>query len=313
MIRNIQKAIDYAIFAATPATGDYTSKHQTKLSTYLQLCQDQINGMATPPAKIDPDSDVKLKELKRKVEAKITALEREKKQVSESEQQELGRRIKELKDAQKELDKIIASTTKYAFKIDKYPEFRFDKKSNTGTIKYDGSIGSLLNELKHAFQFETGKIDFIETQDANGQQQLGAGLLYDIHDEIETYKRQYAYDGMVKFQIELSSEDLMNALKSGKLNLKDIGSTGSVTIKKMNQITVDVIVKVSDGVAKKSLYSTISRKSLDKNSRIKDVIKGNKNRKNTLEHFGLKNFDKKKPYIDFVKVYISKKTYIHVK
>ena len=307
MIKNIRKSIDFALFTATPSSWDTSSSQQSKLGTYLQLCQDQINGMAIAPNKVDPNSQAKLKELKNKIKAKIAQLEKQKTSASNSEQKELNKRLKELKDSLRELEIIIASTVKYQFKVDKEPQFSFDGETNTGTIKYDGSIGSLLNELKHAYQFETNQIDFIKISDPNGVLTVVGGLTYDIHDEIATYKRQYAYDGVLKFNVEINNSDFSTN------KVINLASLGKIEIKKMNRITASVIIKVSDGIAKQALYKHLPTKSLNTNSPIKDVVRGNKNRKGLISGLGIDSFDQKKPYIEFVKVYISSKPFIYVK
>src|SRR5690606_39673823 len=46
----------------------------------------------------------------------------------------------------------------------------------------------LVHELAHAYQFETGRLDFTR---ATG----GPGFLYDIGDEVTAFRRQAAYNG----------------------------------------------------------------------------------------------------------------------
>ena len=306
MITNIKNAIDFAILATTPNSWDHTRTQINNLGTYLRLCQDKIDGMTTP-RRVNPNSSKKLKELKRKITAKINQLENQKTKTSRSERKELDRRIKELKDGLKELETIIASSVQYTFQTGPEPQFEYDNVSNKGTIKYDGSIGSLMNELKHAFQFETGKIDFVKMKGPKGPLDIYGGLIYDIQDELETYKRQYAYDGILKFSVELNNSDFTE----GKFI--DLKSLGKIEIKKMNQITASVVMKISDGIAKKALYKNLSTKSLDTNSPIKDVIRGNKNRKSLINSVGIKSYDKNTPYIEFIKVYSKSKPLIYVK
>ena len=310
MIKNIKNAIDFALYTATPSSWEDSGNHISKLGTYLQLCQDQINSMTTTPTKIDPKSDTKLKELKRKVKDKIKALESKKTAASKSELKELDKRITELKDAQREIEILIKSVTKYKFQIDSKPQFDYDKRTDTGTIKYSGTMGSLLNELKHAFQFEVGEIDFIETTDANGKKSVSAGLLYDLQDEIATYKRQYAYDGYLQFKVELTEQQMLDALTTKKISITDLGT---VEIKKMKRIKARVIIKVSDSPATHALYKTLSRKPLDRNSTMRDIRSGNRRRKETLNNLGVTRKDKKTPYIEYIKVYSSTQNAIHVK
>lgn len=308
MIRDIKKSIDFAIFNASPKSWDNPNTHTNKLGTYLQFVQDSIDGTATSPDKVDPNSQTKLKELKLKIKDKIADLERQKTNASKSEIKEFDIRIKELKDAQREIETIISSTTNYVFQTDPKPQFAYDKKSDTGTIKYDGSIGSLINEMKHAFQFETGQIDFY--QDKNSVLPT-AGLTYDIYDEIETYKRQYAYDGILKFTLALTKEEIIASSQLSKT--KGYLGIGRVDLKKMKDIKVNVIIKVADSYALDPLYDKLATKHIDYNSPAKDVIKANKKRPAFLNTLGIKSFDKNKPYIEFVKAYISVKPYLHVK
>jgi len=169
----------------------------------------------------------------------------------------------------------------------------------------------LLNELKHAFQLETGKIDFIKVNNGIDPPENIPGLLYDINDEVETYKRQYAYDGILKLRIVMTEEELLNQLKSGKI--KSSLGLGSLEIKKIKKITANVIVKVEDYIGGGSLYSSISSKNLDIHSSIGVIRRGNKNRNGLISRLGIDKEDKKKSHIDFVKVYIETNPFIYVK
>lgn len=198
------------------------------------------------------------------------------------------------------------------FNIDTEPKFEYEDVTDTGIVNYDGTLGSLLNELKHAFQFETGKIDFIKIKDnVNNVSTMIPGLTYDIGDEVETYKRQYAFDGILKLRITMTEEEMAQQLKSGKV--KDALKLGTLEIKKMSKITANVIVKVEDNMVSGSLYKEISGRSLDIYSHIGDIKKGNRSRKDIFNSLGLNNENKDKPYIDFIKVFIETKPFIYVK
>ncbi len=54
-------------------------------------------------------------------------------------------------------------------------------------IEYDGKIGNLAHELKHAYQFEVGELSF-------SKEENGFGELYDITDEKAALSRGGAYD-----------------------------------------------------------------------------------------------------------------------
>lgn len=178
----------------------------------------------------------------------------------------------------------------YSFKIATYPEFEYIGAKNEGTIFYDGTLRVLLNELKHVFQFESGKLEFIEVGGSSKP-----GLTYDIFDELATYKRQYAFDGILKLKISLSENDILNSIK--KINTGN-QNFGTVEIKRMKDIKVDIIAKVSDSFALNSLYENISQKELDVNSSAKDVFNANKeNRWDRILNISLGSADKKKPII----------------
>ncbi len=310
MIKNIRKSIDFALFTATPSSWDTSSSQQSKLGTYLQLCQDQINGMAIAPNKVDPNSQAKLKELKSKIKAKIAQLEKQKTSVSKSDKKELDLRIKELKEAEKEIEVIINSSTNYVFQTAAKPQFTYDKNKDTGVIKYDGSIGSLINEIKHAFQFESGQIDFFHDKNNLTGDPI-PGLTYDVYDEIETYKRQYAYDGILKFTVALSKAEIIAAHATQKAR-NSLG-IGRVDIKRMKDVKVDVIIKVADSYALDPLYDKLARKPLGISSSVKEVVNANKKRSFSVNSLGISSFDQKKSYIEFVKVYVSQSPYLYVK
>lgn len=318
IITQFKREIDFTISAATPpfwlADGNSNTWSPLKLSSEIVNCQTNINAIGEcvkGSYNDDRNASEKIRELKTKVKGKITQLEKELEKVKGSEKKDLILRITNLKEALLELDVIEKAATEYEFKINKAePQLTYNSNNDTATVHYDGTIGNLLNELKHAFQFETGKIDYIETKDGEGSSVYSGGLLYDIYDEVETYKRQYAYDGYLKLNVELSSEEVLNAFKTGKI--KD-SNLGLVEIKKMKKIHARIIVKVAGSYADEGFYKYISKKSLDINSSIKDIRKGNKQRSKLITSLGLDKENRKKPYIEFVKVYTNEKYFIHVK
>lgn len=270
----------------------------------INNCQSYINSICQESDNNDKDDKHLIHVAKRKIEEKITELEK-----SNTDCKELNARIAELKSALQELNTLIASQTQYQIEIDKNaPQFSFD--GTTATVKYNGDISSLLHELKHAFQFETGKIDFILINNGVDGPQFTPGLTYDLTDEVDAYKRQFAYDGILKFRVELTDEELLKEIRI-KGGFKDIGVR---EIKMMNKIKTNVIVKISDGFAVSALYKFIPNKPIDKKSKIKDVLKHNKrHRKDIIKGLGLDSISPASTYIDFVKIYIINNPYIYVK
>ncbi len=258
------------------------------------------------PTRIHPNSQGTFDLLKRKVKDKIKQLEEKLVNASGADQKDLEARLKELKDAQKEFKKIEESSTMYSLSIDKYPRFEYFGENNEGTVYYDGTLRFLINELKHVFQFETGKLEFLEI----GNVPL-PGLTYDIYDELATYKRQYAFDGMLKLNISLSEDDISTGLKKVGTGNKNLGT---VELKKMKDIKVAVIIKISDSFVKEGLYQRISQKELNIYSSAKDVFNANKqNRFERIKNISLGSAEKKKPYLEYIKVYIKQKPIIYAK
>ncbi|PID67535.1 MAG: hypothetical protein CR968_06205 [Flavobacteriia bacterium] len=316
IFQKVKSAIDYAIFCTESVSCQkWQGNTPLNLGNELYLCQQKIDGLGGSSSndKINPRNQAKLDELKSKVKSKILALEKDLSTARGGLKKDLIARIAELKDALKEIELLEKSSTNYDLNIieQNNPRLTYDDVTDTVTVNYIGTTGNLLNELKHAFQYETGKIEFIKIKNSSGKASVGPGLTYDLGDELETYKRQYAYDGILKLRLVLTEEEMMQELKSGKLK-KELG-LGYLEIKKMKKITANVIIKVGDGVASYPLYENISKKSLDINSPIGDIIKNNPARKSLSEGLGLNTWDKEKPYIDFIKVYIKEKPFIYVK
>ncbi|WP_299216776.1 hypothetical protein [uncultured Aquimarina sp.] len=261
------------------------------------------------PTRIHPNSQKTFSLLKKKVAEKIKELEAKLPNANGADKKDLQARIKELKDAQKEFKVIEQSSTTYSFNIRPQPEFVFKGKDKS-TIFYDGSLGTLINELKHAFQFENGQMEFIKVNNY-GNIKYDTGLTYDVFDELATYKRQYAFDGVLKMYISLSEQEIFagaHRVLTGDKNF------GTVEIKRMKDIKVAVIAKVSDGYALDGLYQRISQNELDIHSSAKEVFNANKkNRFEDVLNISLGSADKKKPYLDYIKVFIQKKPVIYAK
>lgn len=306
-IKNIVSDITNVLFNFN---NSFPSVLSSSLESMLFICQDTLNRNNQPS---NDDGKSKIREIKNKVESKIQELESKITTAKGSEKRDLEARVRNLKECIKELEELLNSNTKFNILVNtNTPRYSYD--GNIATIEYDGTEGSLLHELKHAFQFETGKIDFIQVVN-NGSQQMIPGLLYDVGDELESYMRQYAYDGILKFRVILkvpenttitNTMDIQNLLREIKTNIREI--------KKMKKITANVIVKIADNIGDKGIYSSISKIPLYKNSSIKEVRKGNeKYRNDFIKGLGLDKEEAQKAYIEFVKVFIQTQPYIYVK
>lgn len=326
IINQLKQEINSVIFRCTPPDWvDTENPHQwdsMKFKMEMELCQTRIKNLGIPIRNQNlNDGKKKIKELKKKVEEKIDDLKEELKNLEGNAKTEMNFRINELKSAVEELDKLIGSSSNFDIKTSSMPQLNYNPDTNTTVIEYDGNESSLLNELKHAFQFETGKIDFIKT--SNG---VVPGYLYDLNDELSTYKRQYAYDGFLKFRIAWTEEEVNTFSQSnitdylqGKFNIggETDNPLGILNINSSKYITADIIVKIKDGTDDKSvLYSTLSKESLDVNSTLKDIRSNNRKRKDlkNIPWLNIKKFkNKKAPYIEFIKVIINENPLIYVK
>jgi hypothetical protein len=129
----------------------------------------------------------------------------------------LERKLKEIKTAITELDKLGKSTTQFRLE-------RLTGNEQSGYTEYNpatgrvviampnefiinnGYKGSMLgiesHEFKHAYQFIRGRISFNRTTGS-------AGILYDLMDEVEAYERQYIIDSGIRYgQIDFYGNDV---------------------------------------------------------------------------------------------------------
>ncbi len=291
---------------------------QLPLEQLLKECQNELDDLGRQFSHSSTDDGKnKIREIKKAVEDKIKEL-REKKKSYEN-FYDLVARIKELEDCIIELNTILNSDIDIHFDEVIYPKFEYNGK--VARVEYDGSIGSLLHELKHAFQFLNGKIDFIVQRGV-----VIPGITYDVTDEIEAYVRQYAYDGILRYREEIDIENSKTSFgEEAKNNFKKILDALDKNnkhldikeIKSMNRINIDVIVKIADSPFKNGLYKQIPRTPLDKNSTMKELKTLNINREDyeKLDRLIFKNkkAEDTKAYAKFVKIFVRKKTYIYVK
>lgn len=309
IIREIRDKIKYKLFQieCDRRRGEFLS-----LSSYLESCQFSINQLGRKGIKSsEQNGKDKIREVKEEVQKLISELTKERDElISQGKNvRNINSRISELNKAISELNVLEASTTNYIFKQNtNAPQINY-KGENTIEIEYGANLGSILHELHHAFQYETGKIDFIKKEDGTYE----PGFLYDKTDEQSAYIRQVAADGFLKFTIKIQEEELKNYL--GKFQIEGENYFGVKEINLMNQVTLDVIIKIAEP-KKGNLYSAIPSRELNTNSRMSSVIRNNRReRKETLDifNFNSKELDFKKPYIEFVKIFINKTPGIYVK
>ena len=283
---------------------------QLPLEQLLKECQNELDdlGRQFSNSSTDDGKD-KIREIKGKVQDKIKELKQQIENRSGN-KKDLNTRKEELEKALNELDVLLNSKMNFKFNNNSFPQFKSD--GNTAYIDYDGTEASLLHELKHAFQFETGNIDFIKVIENDFSSKIIPGLTYDLNDEIEAYKRQYAYTGFLEYRIAVNVP-----LENPITDIETIKRIQSMLmpkkITKMKKIKVTVLVKFADNNFSKPLYESLSRKSLNINSSIQDIKHYNK--KNFLvQALGLENEkDSKKSYIKFVKIFIETNPCIYVK
>lgn len=109
---------------------------------------------------------------------------------------ELGAMRKEMTDALDEIEVLgnPDNEQEYTFVASEKLGGRtnYDPKSGVVRIEYNVNdfTGTAIHELKHAYQFELGKIDF---RGLNNEKLWGPGITYDLTDEEEAYRRQYAF------------------------------------------------------------------------------------------------------------------------
>ena len=201
-------------------------------------------------------------------------------------------------------------------------KFKFVRDIKQPRFEYDGqnanvffsSEANMLHELRHAFQFETGKIDFVCIDGESSP-----GLIYDYTDEEEAFKVEYAYKGVLKFRIKLSeaefTQELQEKFKINRDLSKAKDEVGVREIKKMKDIEYNILVKISDGsLDKVGLYEKLSISSLDKNSLIKDIIYNNyTNRTQMVNKFNFNQENNEQTYIEYVKIYKKEESVIYIK
>ena len=247
---------------------------QLPLGQLLKECQNELDDLSRQFSRSPTDDGKnKIREIKRAVENKIEEL-RKLSEKGIGDKKDLESRKEELKAAITELDVLLNSDMNFEFDDNaSFPKFEFN--GSVARVSYNGTEASLLHELKHAFQFLKGKLDFIVEKGL-----VIPGITYDITDEIEAYIRQYAYDGILRYREELDiekgktsfGEDAKNDFRRLVESLeKNRQMTDIKEIKNINRITIDVIVKIADSPYKEGIYRQIPRTSLDKNSLMKDL------------------------------------------
>lgn len=311
IIKNIKEKIGFKLFQVEceRRRGNFSS-----IIPYLESCQFLIDNLGKPISKPTNSSDdkEKIRKIKEKVKKRISELEREKNKLTDQKKDtsNISSRIEELKLAISELDFLETTATQYIFKKNKKAPQMNLKTENVIEIQH-GDLGSVLHELHHAFQYETGKIDFIKTDDG----EYIPGFLYDSFDERSAYKRQLAFDGILKFTIKVKEEEVFQSLKTKYIS-NVIIAEGSVLgvkeIRLMKDITIDVIMKIAEPKTG-LLYQNISSTELNTKSPLLDVINNNRYKEGYLNEFGFHRRNLHKPYIEFIKVFIDQTPRIYVK
>lgn len=286
---------------------------QLPLEQLLKECQNELDDLSKKKIDSKPNQDgkEKIRQIKKKVESKIDDLIRQSKR-KKADIEDLNLRIDTLKQCVRELETLLMSDLKFKFVRDiKQPRFEYDGQNAN---VFFSSEANMLHELRHAFQFETGKIDFVCIDGESSP-----GLIYDYTDEEEAFKVEYAYKGVLKFRIKLSeaefTQELQEKFKINRDLSKAKDEVGVREIKKMKDIEYNILVKISDGsLDKVGLYEKLSISSLDKNSLIKDIIYNNyTNRTQMVNKFNFNQENNEQTYIEYVKIYKKEESVIYIK
>lgn len=310
VINNIKEKIDFTLFQIGC---QYRRGNFSSIIPYIENCQSYINKFENKTYFQNSDEDKeKIKKIKEKVIKRISKLEKERNQrvAQGKDTSNLNFRIEELKTAVYELEFLENTATRYIFKKNKNaPQINY-KGDNVIEVQH-GNLDSILHELHHAFQYETGKIDFIKTDDGD----YIPGFLYDTTDELSAYKRQFAFDGILKVAFKIKEKDMLDAFRTKQINTiiqEDKEYFGVKEIIHMKDITIDVIIKIAEPKIG-NLYKNISSKELNSKSSLSDIINNNTYKSGYLNEFGFHKENPNKSYIEFVKIFITETPRIYVK
>jgi len=118
--------------------------HPLKFSSEMQLCQSKSGSLQVGYSNFQDINNNGKQKIK--VKKRIEELKTKIKTANENEKSDLKSRINELEKAITELEKLERTVTRYNFEIDKKaPQLNYDNNTNTITVKYDGTLGSLMN------------------------------------------------------------------------------------------------------------------------------------------------------------------------
>jgi len=110
----------------------------------MQLCQSKSGSLQVGYSNFQDINNNGKQKIK--VKKRIEELKTKIKTANENEKSDLKSRINELEKAITELEKLERTVTRYNFEIDKKaPQLNYDNNTNTITVKYDGTLGSLMN------------------------------------------------------------------------------------------------------------------------------------------------------------------------
>jgi hypothetical protein len=148
---------------------------------------------------------------------------------TETQRNNLRRKIDELKKAKNEIKTIEKSKLRYYFASGGHPR--------RGGIKYDpatqrvlvlfptlallqnthSNFGLKAHEMKHVYQLETGKISLDKV---TGE----SGVLYDLYDEVEATDRQYIIDAGLNYgQVDINMNRVPNYYQINTTTLLQLG------------------------------------------------------------------------------------------
>ena len=148
---------------------------------------------------------------------------------TETQKNNLRRKLDELKKAKNEIKTIEKSKLRYYFASGGHPR--------RGAIKYDAAtqrvlvlfptlallqnaysnLGLKAHEMKHVYQLETGKLSLDKI---TGE----AGVLYDLYDEVEATDRQYIIDAGLNYgQVDINMNRVPNYYQINTTTLLQLG------------------------------------------------------------------------------------------
>jgi RHS repeat-associated protein len=178
-------------------------KPQIMISDYACFGNNPINFIDLKGDEFDPASQKRVDKHKEKTEKRLKRFSQKverlesKNNLTEKQSSKLEyyrEAKKELNSALEEIYTLESSTQMYTLRKrgahGHGGSLTYDPESDVVYITFDGSTDNLAHELKHAYQFEVKKISFSRSEDG----EWSGGLLYDAQDELEAFRRGFAYN-----------------------------------------------------------------------------------------------------------------------